>query len=722
MAKENFLTYTESDASNRLSETSSRVTFTDLKPNDDNTYLYRDLGVDYFDGDFEHRFAFRLTSLEQWAVLYLWAMTNDLDDYVGLRDGGKSGFFISYSRTLTSLSLRLWELDSGAVAATSGVNFSSQTTYYVKVTRVESEGTYGKIYLRVYSDPEFSSQIGTTFSITLSSSKKDFRYVHPTMSNGELFDGNNGATGGYVENLEGIANTTGSVTAQDVSAIAQTTATGNGTVLDVGTPTATQHGHKWDTNSSPYSSATKTELGVPTIGAFTSNITGLTPYRTYWVVPYITNSFGTSYGIVKSFMTLADSDPSVTTEALTDVTYQSATGNGTVVNAGDFTIEEHGHVWSTLHLPTIDDDSDTTISGALGAYTSSLTSLLVNTVYFVRAYVKTTTDLYFYGNEVELATSANLPIVTTQEVTEIGETEAVGNLTLVNSGGSTITQYGVVYDTSTHADPGDVLPTNSAYTAFTEEGATSIMQAYTSDITTLLPSTLYYLRAYATNGTGTTYGDEVSFTTRTPGTPIVTTGQTQFVERTTAQGQGTLVDIGSSAVTEHGHCWGTSANPDTTDSKTTLGALTPSSFESDITGLIAGTTYYTRAYATNTQGTSYGDNDIFVAQSGSFPYPSNRLARVTGIKRTFYAGSPGVYLVELFHGGLSTSFTSPIGNREPAPSVPQTPVPIVSGQGFMLNDMIRWLSTQSPQNLLRIFGHLPISYKEWKEYMEGGGR
>lgn len=95
--------------------------------------------------------------------------------------------------------------------------------------------------------------------------------------------------------------------------------------------------------------------------------------------------------------------------------------------------------------------------------------------------------------------------VTTQAVSDILSYTATGHGTVTALGNPTPTQYGVVWSTS--QNPTIALSTK------TEQGAVSSTGPFTAQITGLSPSTSYYLKAYVTNGAGTSYGDEVSFTT-----------------------------------------------------------------------------------------------------------------------------------------------------------------------------------------------------------------
>ena len=102
------------------------------------------------------------------------------------------------------------------------------------------------------------------------------------------------------------------------------------------------------------------------------------------------------------------------------------------------------------------------------------------------------------------------PTITTQAASNIATTSATANATISNFGDVTPIQYGVIWSTSPN-------PTIDLVTK-TTLGVPSTTGAYTSSITGLTGNTTYYVRSYATNtassaATGTTYGNETSFTT-----------------------------------------------------------------------------------------------------------------------------------------------------------------------------------------------------------------
>ncbi|KKN62192.1 hypothetical protein LCGC14_0514710 [marine sediment metagenome] len=103
--------------------------------------------------------------------------------------------------------------------------------------------------------------------------------------------------------------------------------------------------------------------------------------------------------------------------------------------------------------------------------------------------------------------------------------------------------------------------------------------------------------------------------------PTVTTQTCADVVGATATGRGNITSLGVPDPTAHGHCWNTSVDPTTSPNSVDNGAASViGTFTSAITGLTPGTGYYTRAFATNTQGTVYGANVYFVASTGRAGY------------------------------------------------------------------------------------------------------
>jgi parallel beta-helix repeat protein len=143
------------------------------------------------------------------------------------------------------------------------------------------------------------------------------------------------------------------------------------------------------------------------------------------------------------------------------------------------------------------------------------------------------------------------------------------------------------------------------------------------------------------------------------GAPTVTTQAVTNITQSSATGNGNITSLGTPNPTEHGVVWSTSANPTTADSKTTDGPVSATgAFTSNITALAPGTLYHVRAYATNTAGTSYGDDVSFTTlpadtetfnTSGSWVAPAN----VTSVTVEVWGG-----------GGKGGSITSGYGEDE----------------------------------------------------------
>ena len=187
----------QADPNTRLTIISNKVTWIGFTRNEI-AYFCSDRGLDHFAGDFEFLFTLNITdrgSGDNGLVNFL-TLANDLGTFIPLMNASKSMFSIaSYA---TTNPLVLMEIDGGVYYQDAGQPLTPGTTYYLKLKRVEADGTYGTLYLYLYSDSARTDLLDT-LSIALHSSKKDFRYLYAVQG---FNDGNSNYQNGYIENLD----------------------------------------------------------------------------------------------------------------------------------------------------------------------------------------------------------------------------------------------------------------------------------------------------------------------------------------------------------------------------------------------------------------------------------------------------------------------------------------------------------------------------------------
>jgi hypothetical protein len=191
------------------------------------------------------------------------------------------------------------------------------------------------------------------------------------------------------------------------------------------------------------------------------------------------------------------------------------------------------------------------------------------------------------------------PTITTASITNISQNTAISGGNISIDGGAVVTARGVCW--SNFANP-------STTDNHTSDGTG--IGAFVSNITGLIPNTLYFIRAYSTNSTGTSYGNNLTLTTLIQEIPTISTNLASNITQTTATSGGNVISDGGAAVLYRGICWSTSMYPTITDSHTTDGTG-KGLFVSNLSGLNEYTTYYIRAYATNSIGTAYGSELSF---------------------------------------------------------------------------------------------------------------
>lgn len=226
-----------------------------------------------------------------------------------------------------------------------------------------------------------------------------------------------------------------------------------------------------------------------------------------------------------------------------------------------------------------------------------------------------------------------VPTVTTDDADDLTSDSATLNGTIDDDGGTTITNYGFVWDTTSRGNPGNTAPTASAYTNSWEVGAGTYSEGAIDHATgaTLVSGLAYYARAAAYNSEGWSYGDEEVF--YTIDTATISTLAAINISVSTARLRAYLSDDGGEDCEVR---WGYGEsdegnNIEDYDTYTSFAGAYRSEENPylDIDSLSAGTTYYFNVEVQNDAGTSTGSSLSFTTES-SVGTPSN----VTAIPRT----------------------------------------------------------------------------------------
>ncbi len=269
---------------------------------------------------------------------------------------------------------------------------------------------------------------------------------------------------------------------------------------------------------------------------------------------------------------------------------------------GNNTIKEYGICYSNKEKPTISDSkfkvgekTDKVLD-----FSAFLSGLSAGSKYYVRGYVLHEGNPIYSEDGILTTSSLKAPEVSTGAAENITSSTFGITGNIANIGTSDVTQHGhVLSETNKEPTTGDTK---------TELGSANAAKDYKSGYTGLKPNTVYYVRAYATNTTGTGYGTVITVKTSNELAPSVTTGEASNISQSRVTVSGKVTDNGTQAIFQHGHVISeTNKEPTIADGKTENGAITaPKDFTSGFASLNANTTYYVRAYARSSVGTSYG--------------------------------------------------------------------------------------------------------------------
>lgn len=311
-------------------------------------------------------------------------------------------------------------------------------------------------------------------------------------------------------------------------------------------------------------------------------------------------------------------------------------------STGGNQIIQHGYCWGTNSGPNLDNAHSSlgSTSNAI-SFTGKPEGLNENTLYYIRPYASYSGGTIFGSEVTALTLKTGKPNVVTANISELTLYSAVSGGTVLNDSGKIITACGICWDLQQSPDINNHL-------GITNDGSGT--GEFQSSMTDLSENTEYFVRAYATNANGTSYGEVISFITAELFFPNVNTTQISNITINSVDCSGEVLDAGNGNVYQKGVCWGTTNDITLTNcmgySEEGSGI---GSFTTNITGLNHGTVYYVKAYATNEKGTGYGEAVDFATLSLDFPEVST--TEITNI--SYNSASGGGNVISDGNGNIS---------------------------------------------------------------------
>ena len=420
------------------------------------------------------------------------------------------------------------------------------------------------------------------------------------------------------------------LTTSAITAITTTSATSGGNITSEGGASITSRGVVWSTSTNPtITLTTKTSDGTGT-GSFTSLLTNLTPKTTYYVRAYATNSAGTGYGNEITFTTTDSSSvmgiPCPGTPTVKDI-------DGNTYN----TVQIGTQCWTKENLRVTKyrdgsviplDESGGTAGNGTGQTWSSRTTG-ARTVYGHNA-----TNLATYGylyNWYTVGDNKGLCPIGWHVPSDSEWTTLTTSLGGESVSGGKMKSIGIsIWDSpnegATNISGFSALPVGNRGSDgnFSRNRLMAFLWSATEDASTynyyLIRHLFYQSSIMNRNNTSNSEGASVrclkdTFSIVT--IPTLTTTALTSITTTSVTAGGNITADGGTSIIARGVVWSTSTNPTIALTTKTSDGSGTGSFTSSLTNLTPKTTYFVRAYATNSAGTAYGNEISFITSDSS---------------------------------------------------------------------------------------------------------
>ena len=361
----------------------------------------------------------------------------------------------------------------------------------------------------------------------------------------------------------------------------------------------------WGLNPNPTVNDTSVGMGREN-RAFDYVITGLQEGTQYYVRAWArTSDDSIVYGEEKTCVTMAHGRPIVYVTEILNVSEANATIVSKMLVDGGLEISEYGIVYGTEEGVNVQNGKKVVLDVTSIDVKTLVEGLVDNQTYYVKSYAIANGET-FYSKEVLFTTEMYASPVLEIETDNVTGDSFDAKVKATSGTPLPVMEYGLVY--ATEAEP---TVENATKVVFGEGDGEN-----TLTIEGLTDDTAYYVRPYAMNKNGVSYGEEVVVLTLSK-KAMVSTIATSFVTAHRAKVAGEILSLGllNTPVTEVGICWSTNPSPTVDDSTIQSTATEVGEFEAlQLFCLNPSTTYYARAYVTNEYGTNYGEEITFTTR------------------------------------------------------------------------------------------------------------
>ena len=288
------------------------------------------------------------------------------------------------------------------------------------------------------------------------------------------------------------------LTTEAASSVTSVGATLNGTISDEGGKTPTVRGFTYGLTTAY--TATITENGSFSTGAYTGSVISLTCNTLYHYRSYATSIIGTGYGGDTTFTTsaCATSAPTVSVLAASNISTSTITLNGSIDATGGADATTRGFEYGLSAFYGI--TTSTNGSYGTGSFSRNVTGLLCSALYHYRSFAINSAGTAFSTDQT-FFTSACPAAVSISAASSITSFTAMLNANITDIGGANVTTRGFQYGTTT------------AYGQSVSTAGTYAAGSYSQTAVNMQCNTLYHWRAYATNSGSTVTSADATLTT-----------------------------------------------------------------------------------------------------------------------------------------------------------------------------------------------------------------